>query len=78
MTVEVAPPVPWTKRPPAIPSAAEGEVLPMPTLPCESMRKAVEVAVAVEVERRKSGVEASERASADRRADGVVVPPRPM
>ena len=33
MTVEVAPPVPVTKRPPAMPSAAEGEVEPMPTLP---------------------------------------------
>ena len=50
----------------------------MPTLPFESMRKAVEVAVAVEVETRKSGVEARERASSERRADGVVVPPSPV
>ena len=77
-TDEVAPPVPVTYRLPAMPSVADGVVEPMPTFPFASIRKAVPVAVAVDVETRKSGVVASERASSDRSADGVVVPPRPV
>ena len=72
-TDEVAPPVPVTYRLPAMPSVADGVVEPMPTFPFASIRKAVPVAVAVDVETRKSGVVASERASSDRSADGVVV-----
>ena len=40
---------------PAMPSVADGVVEPMPTLPFESITKAVEVAEAVEVETTKSG-----------------------
>jgi hypothetical protein len=77
-TDEVAPPVPVTNRLPAMPSVADGVLDPMPTLPLESTRKAVLVAVAVDVEIRKSGVVARERASSERSADGVVVPPSPV
>jgi hypothetical protein len=41
------------------------------------MTKAVEVAVSVEEEMRKSGMEESERPSIERRPDGVVEAPRP-
>ena len=49
----------------------------MPTLPFESMMKVVEVALAVEVERRRRGVAERERPSRERRAVGVVEAPRP-
>ena len=77
-TDEVAPPVPVTYRLPAMPSVADGVVEPMPTFPFASIRKAVLVAVAVEVEIRKRGVVASERASSERSPAGVVVPPSPV
>jgi len=74
---EVAEPKPVTKRLPAMPRVAEGEVEPMPTLPLASTMSAVEVALAVEVEMTKIGTVESatvEVAEMENRPKGVVEP----
>jgi hypothetical protein len=52
-------------------------VVPIPTLPFESITKAVEVAAAVEVEMRKRGEVESDRPSMESLPWGVVDAPRP-
>ena len=56
-----------------------GELVPIPTSPFWSMMKAVEVAVAVEVERVKSGLVLLDRPATESLAHGEVVPiPKPV
>lgn len=76
MTVEVPWPVPVRKRLPAIASVWEGDVVPRPTLPWESMMSAVVVPKgAVVVDTRRIG--AVEVPRTERVARGEVVPPKP-
>ena len=70
ITVLVAAPVPVSKKLPATASWDPGLVVPIPTLPCESMMNAVEVADAEEVAMSRSGVADSERPAMARRAFG--------
>ena len=60
--------MPWTL------SCCEGEVVPIPTFPFESMMKAVEVAEAVDVESVNRGEVFEESATTDSFAQGDVVP----
>jgi len=62
----VACPPPNTIKSPATDNTAEGEVVPMPNLPCESMIKAVEVALReVVVDTRKIGLVPAEGEAMD-------------
>jgi len=70
ITVEVALPVPVSRKLPATESAEEGLVVPMPSLPWESMMRAVEVALALEVAMSRSGVPDRESPARARRALG--------